>query len=63
MTKEPKAMDPRWYLRHHEDARLSVPDPLVSVLHSKYQMQADAPMMNCTQPIMKELIQKRANMW
>jgi len=37
-----------------------VPCPFVSVLHSKYQIQADAPIMNWTQPMIKELTQNSA---
>lgn len=60
--KEPNAIEPRWYFRHQLVARPSVPDPFVSVLHSKYQMHAEAPIINYTQPMRKELIQNKANM-
>ena len=61
MTKEPNAIEPKWYLKHQYVARAIVPCPLESVFTSKYQMQAEAPIMNYTQPIMNELIQNNPN--
>ena len=46
MRAAPKATDPMWYLRAHHIPRPTVPAPFVSEFTSKYQMQAEAPIMN-----------------
>ena len=63
MMHDPKAIEPRWYLKIQENPVKSEPLPLVSLVNEKYQMHTEAAMMNWAQPMMNALIQRRPKTW
>lgn len=57
MMKEPKAMEPKWYLRIHLIPWQIEPLPAVSLVCEKYQIAQAAATMNYEQPIKKAFTQ------
>lgn len=61
MRKDPSAMEPRWKRKHQKKPRQRDPLPLVSDVQLKYQMAAEAEIMNWVTPIIKAFSQRYPN--
>ena len=46
IKKAPKAMDPKWYLKHQYNPLDKEPLPFESDVHEKYQIEHAAEMVN-----------------
>jgi hypothetical protein len=59
--KDPKAIEPKWYLITHQYPLVNEPDPFESEVELKYHIEHAADITNCVQPIKNAFIHKYPN--